>query len=378
MKALIISNLTKRFQPGHFTMIEPLQELGYEVHWAANFSEYKEDINKVPIKIHHIDFIRNPFHPINFKAYIQLMKLLKQEKYELIHCNSPIGGVLGRICGRQTKVPKIIYTAHGFHFYKGAPLVNRTLYKWVEMYLSRKTDVLITMNQEDKELAEKLKLRKNGRRYFIHGVGIDTSIFRNIEVDISEKRKELGLKEDDFILISMGDLIKRKNYEVVINALGKINNKKIHYIICGTGPLESKLRSLVEQNGIKEQVHFIGFRTDVAELLKISDLFILSSYQEGLPRSTMEAMSAGLPVICSKIRGNVDLIDDGYNGYLIDTDNVGQIADKINNMVENKLVRDEMIQRNKELINTYDVENIKKEMLEIYYKEGIFQKREIL
>lgn len=366
MKALIITNLTKRFQPGHFTMIEPLQELGYEVHWAANLSEYKEDITQIPIKTHHIDFIRNPFHPVNFKAYIQLIKLLKQEKYDVIHCNSPIGGVLGRICGRQAKVPKIIYTAHGFHFYKGAPLVNRTLYKWVEMYLSRKTDILITMNQEDKELAEKLKLRKNGKRYFVHGVGIDTSIFGNIEIDVSAKRKELGLKEDDFVLISMGDLIKRKNYEIVIRALAGVKEKKIHYLICGNGSLEDELKKLTIDLGVQNQIHFLGFRTDIPELLKISNSFVLSSYQEGLPRSTMEAMAIGLPLICSKIRGNVDLIENGKEGFLIKPNDIEGYRRSIDILYNNRELRDEIKKYNKKKCRIYDVSNIKQEMFEIY------------
>lgn len=366
MKALIITNLTKRFQPGHFTMIEPLQELGYEVHWAANFSEYKEDIRQVSIKTHHIDFIRNPFHPINFKAYIQLMKLLKQEKYDVIHCNSPIGGVLGRICGRQATVPKVIYTAHGFHFYKGAPLVNRTLYKWVEMYLSRKTDALITMNQEDKKLAEKLKLRKNGKRYFVHGVGIDTSIFKDIEVDISVKRKELGLKDDDFVLISMGDLIKRKNYEAIIKAIAQVKEKKIHYLICGNGPLQDELKKLAIDLQVNNQIHFLGFRTDIPELLKISNTFILSSYQEGLPRSTMEAMASGLPLICSEIRGNVDLINEGKNGFLLRPNDIKGFATKIGEIYKNEGFEKEVRLENLKKSLMYDVENIKVEMTQIY------------
>lgn len=366
MKALIISNLTRRFQPGHFTMIDPLKELGYEVHWAANFSEYKDDIKQIPVKTHNIDFIRNPFHPGNFKAYIQLMKLLKQQKYDVIHCNSPIGGVLGRICGRQANVPKIIYTAHGFHFYKGAPLINRTLYKWVEMILSKKTDAIITMNREDKELAEKLKLKKNGRRYFVHGVGIDTSIFRNIEVDISAKRKELSLKEDDFVLISMGDLIKRKNYEVVIKALAEVNENKIHYLICGDGPLRDELKKLTRELGVENKIHFLGFRTDIPELLKISNAFILSSYQEGLPRATMEAMAVGLPLICSEIRGNIDLITQYENGFLLKANDIEGFSEKIYEIYTNKEFEEKVKINNLKKSLIYDYKNIKIEMRIIY------------
>lgn len=370
MKALIITNLTKKFQPGHFTMIEPLQELGYEVHWAANFSEYKEDITQVPIKTHHIDFIRNPFHPINFKAYIQLMKLLKQEKYDVIHCNSPIGGVLGRICGRQAKVPKVIYTAHGFHFYKGAPLVNRTLYKWVEIYLSRKTDALITITKEDYNSA--LNLKKKNKKlniFYVPGVGIDRESIVNVLDKRKELCRELGIDEESFLIISAGELNKNKNQKIIIRAIANIkSNKNIHYILCGVGPLEQELKKLSKQKGMNNQIHFLGFRNDVIQLMKSCDLFVMPSYREGLSRAIMEAMVAGLPILASKIRGNVDLIEDGVNGFLVDPDDVNRVK-AIIEMLSKKLDVVGEIKRNNILKSKeYTVQIIEKKLKKIYMK----------
>lgn len=368
MKALIITNLTKRFQPGHFTMIDPLKELGYEVHWATNFSEYKEDITQVPIKIHHIDFIRNPFHPANFKAYIQLMKLLKQEKYDVIHCNSPIGGVLGRICGRQAKVPKIIYTPHGFHFYKGAPFINRTLYKAVEIYLSKKTDTLITIAKEDYNSALGFKrINKNLEIFYVPGVGIDRESIINALDKREELCMELGIDEESFLVISVGELNKNKNQSVVIRAIADIqNNKNVHYILCGVGPLKEELKKLSKEKGINSQVHFLGFRNDVIQLMKSCDLFVMPSYREGLSRAIMEAMGTGLPIIASKIRGNVDLIINEENGYLIDPKDDEKLAKLINKLMQDKKLRKRVSEKNISDSEKYDMKQIKHKIRTIY------------
>lgn len=368
MKALIITNLTKRFQSGHFTMIGPLQELGYEVHWAANFSEYKEDITQVPIKTHHIDFIRNPFHPINFKAYIQLMRLLKQEKYDVIHCNSPIGGVLGRVCGSQAKVPKIIYTAHGFHFYKGAPLINRTFYKWIEMYLVKKTDILITITKEDYSSALNFKkINSRLKVFYLPGVGINRAEIINTCTKRKEICEKLGINENSVIIISVGELNANKNQKVIIEAIANIKkNKDIHYILCGIGPLEGKLKKLSKENRLVGQVHFLGFRNDVIQLMKSSDIFVMSSYREGLSRAIMEAMAAGLPIVASRIRGNVDLIKDNKGGYLFDPDNSDELKDKLERMLCDKELRLNMGEYNLKNSKEYDSSIICKTMNEIY------------
>lgn len=366
MKALIISNLEKRFLTGHHSMIDPLEELGYEVTWASNFSEYKEDLSKAPCKTVQIDFIRNPFNPKNIKAYKQLMKLLNEEKYEVIHCNSPIGGVLGRICGARVRVTVIIYTAHGFHFYKGASLINRTLFKWAEMWMAHYTDVIITINQEDYQVAQKFKLRKGGKVYYIPGVGVDTS---TIKVAVS-KRDELikEIKVDDLaiLLISVGELNKNKNNQVIIKALGILQNPNIHYILCGVGDKRDELISIANNNNIENNIHFLGYRTDVPQLLKSCNIFVMPSYREGLSRSLMEAMSTGLPCVVSKIRGNVDLIEEDEGGYLCHPEDINGFTEAINVIATDSTLRNTMSVYNLEKIKHFDVENVKLRMKKIY------------
>ncbi len=365
MKALIISNLTKRIQTGHYSMIDPLRQLGYKVYWASNFNEYVEDLEETPIKAYHIDFHRNPFNFRNIKAYQQLMKLLQGEQFDAIHCNSPIGGVLGRICGEKAGVKTIIYTAHGFHFYKGAPLINNTIYKWVEMYLAKKTDAIITINKEDYEFAKRMKLRNNGNVYYIPGVGIDIDIIKKVEVDRTKKRNEFGVDDNEFLITAVGRLEKNKNVENMIKGIAKTNNN-VKLLLCGDGEQANDMKKLAKELNVENRVIFAGFRNDIFEILKLSDAYMLISYREGLSRSLMEAMAAGLPCIASNIRGNVDLIEDGVGGYLVDPNDVDGIAVAINKIARDINLRNRMGQVNLEKVELCSIGNVKKQMKEIY------------
>ena len=371
-RILFISNICRKISNFHLVSQKSANEMGYEFHFAANFCEMsKEEKEKHPnIIFHQIDFVRFPFHPGNRKAHSQLTSLIKEISFDAIHCNTPIGGALGRICGRKRGIDPIIYTAHGFHFYKGAPLFNRTILKWAEMIMAHWTDVIITMNQEDYEAAKKFKLRNNGKVYYVPGVGIDTDDYKNIVVDKNKIRSSLGLKNSDIVCISMGDLIPRKNYGVAIKAIAKCKNPYLHYLICGKGPELENLKKLAKKENIESQIHFLGFRTDIKELLKASDIFLFTTLQEGMPRSMMEAMASGLPCIASRIRGNVDLLEDEKGGFLVPVDDVDTIAEKLNVLASNAELRKKMSERN--LVRILDFDTVKvKEIIGKIYREEI-------
>ncbi|MDK0799568.1 glycosyltransferase family 4 protein [Clostridium perfringens] len=371
-KALIITNLTRRLKAGHFTMINPLIELGYEVHWAANFKEYDDELDKAPIKLINIDFERNPYNLKNIKAFLQLNNILKEGNYDLVHCNSPIGGALGRLCSSRNNVKNIIYTAHGFHFFKGAPLINNIIYKNIERYLAKKTDLLITINNEDYESSKNFKLRNGkGKKIIINGMGIDTQFYKNVNVNRNKKRKSLGINIDDIVCISTGDLIKRKNYEVAIKAIAKCECSNIKFLICGDGILKESLMKLCLDLGVQDKVIFLGFRNDIDELLKISDIFLFSTKQEGLARSLMEAMASGISVIASDIRGNNDLIIDGKNGFLVEYNDYNGFAHKIDLLANDVELRNKFINFNLNLINKYDFKSVEKDMKVIYKEIGL-------
>lgn len=376
MKLLYILNIANRVNNFSYTSMVAAKELGYEFHIAGNWNykspdELKEDEEKYGIHIHQIDFARNPLSPKNQKAYKQLDKLISELNFDGIHCNTPIGGVLGRICGKKCKVNKVIYQVHGFHFYKGAPLLNWLIYYPIEKFLARFTDAIITINKEDYEIAKTFKLRNNGKVYYVPGVGIDTKEFYPSNTDIPQKRAELGLKDTDIMLISAGELNKNKNNSVIIKALANANNPNIHYFLCGQGELDTELRNIAKEYGVAENVHFLGYRTDIKELLSASDAFVMPSFREGLSRSLMEAMSAGLPCIASSIRGNVDLIKNDINGYLCNPTDVEDFAEAISNISQDDSLRKKMSLNNLEDIKNFDIENITKIMSEIYSEQFI-------
>lgn len=346
--------------------LEAALELGYEVWLGTNRNAPEELQCAYPVHLYDshtyrsITAVRD-----NLTAYRNLSEVIKKGNVEAIHCNTPVGGMVGRLAGRIHHVKKVIYTAHGFHFYEGAPLFNRTVLKWSEQLMAHWTDAIITMNKEDYEAAKRFKLKKGGKVFFVHGVGITLADFVN-PGNRTEKRRKLALQPDDIALISAGDLVARKNYGVAIEAIAKANDSRLHYYICGKGPELDNLKKLAEEKGVAEQIHFLGFRTDIKELLYAADIFLFTTLQEGMPRSMMEAMACGLPCIASKIRGNVDLLDDGQGGFLKDVSDAQGFADSISRLASDSDLREKMKAFNLEAIKQYDVEVIKREIQAIY------------
>ena len=301
---------------GQFNMnnIKILQELEYQVDIACNFhdrsvwddkrvQDFIKELKEKKIKIYQIDFSRSSKNMLqHMKSYKQLGYLMKKRKYEFIHCHTPIAGAIARLVAHKNNI-KVIYTAHGFHFFKGAPIQNWILYYTIERFLARYSDILITINKEEYCRAKTFKAKSVE---YVPGVGVDIEKFKNCKVDVDKKKEELGIPKDAKVLLSVGELSKRKNHQIVIKALAKLKRKDVYYLICGQGKEKENLLSLAEKLNVQRQVILIGYRTDVPELYKIADLFVFPSLQEGLPVALMEALSSGLICIVSNIRGNVD------------------------------------------------------------------------
>lgn len=315
MKKVLLVTTVSGFVP-QFEMnnVCILQGMGFEVHYASNYNmpSYGTDNHRLDgtgIIRHQIDFVRSPFKRENLTVYRQLKDLMRDEKFELVHCHTPMGGVMARLAAHATGTRPVIYTAHGFHFFKGAPLKNWLFYYPVEKFLSRYTEQQICMNQEDYKRAQK----KFHAKYvdYIPGLGIDLSnIIPVTEERRKRKRQGLGIADEKKVLLSVGELIKRKNHETVIKAIAGLRDDNIIYVICGHGELEGNLKRLAENLNVENQVFFLGYREDIYEIYSIADIFIFPSFQEGLPRALLEAMASGLPVICSGVRGSCDLMMD--------------------------------------------------------------------
>ena len=361
--------LTTPVGPNSFSKasIWAANEMGWDLHMGIN--------RKFPEKIQSLDFEIQFYNQNSFRnvfaikdiciAYNNLCLYLKENpQIEIIHCNTPIGGLVGRLAGKKFN-KKVIYMAHGFHFYKGAPIINRTIFKWIEQYLAHYTDILITINKEDFQAARQFKLKKDGKVFYVPGVGIDLEHFMNLSFDKESKRKNVGLSSNDFVIISIGNLNDNKNTSTLIKALNE-TPYNCHYLICGTGPKEQELKNLAKEYKIESRCHFLGHRKDINELLAISDIYVMASKREGLPRSTMEAMASGLPCIVSSIRGNQDLIENGMGGFLISPDDSYGFAKAINTLRDNRTLMERMSSWNLKRIKEFDINFVKSSMLNIF------------
>lgn len=341
MKILYITHLSgKRVNRFWISSIQAAQDIKVEYHLACNMNgcdkkNFSKDCEQYHITAHQIDFDRNPLKPVNKKAYSELVDLLQREHFDIIHCNTPIGGVIGRLAAHRVGGSYVIYQAHGFHFWKGAPTKNWLFYYPAEKFLSRYTDTLITINKEDYALAQKFHAKEV---VYVPGVGIDLSKFQSNNNIREAKRKELGIKKDDVAILSVGELIPRKNHKIVIDAIYDLKDKPeythIQYFICGIGELQDELKSYISERGVEDHVHLLGYRLDVNEIYNAADVFVFMSLQEGLPVALMEAMASGLVCIASNIRGNNDLITDKYNGRLIPIDEK-KLAHSIYSVIRN-------------------------------------------
>lgn len=349
------------------TAMYAAHEMGWKLYQGIN-RQYADELKGIDYDITFYD--QNIYRSIfdvknNWKGYKRLCKMLEDHPdIEIIHCNTPIGGVIGRLCGKKYG-KKVIYMVHGFHFYKGAPLVNRTLFKWIEQWMAHYTDLLITINKEDYEAAKKLSLKKGGHAVYVPGIGINSAVFDSVSVDPIAKKREIGVPEDAHLCLGVGDLNDNKNVVTMIKAIAK-SPSSVHLALCGFGPLEGKLRELCKALKVEDRVHFLGFRRDVSELYKASDFLFMASKREGLPRTTMEAMCAGIPCLCSNIRGNTDLIDEGKGGFLVSPLDADGFAKAITHLIENSQLREEMGRYNKEKVKAFDFEIVKKKMLNIF------------
>lgn len=289
-----------------------MQEMGYEVHYASNFRHpvypfEEKELTGQGIILHQIDVSKSPRRiKENIRAIRQLRRIIDGEGIDVIHCHNPMGGVAGRIAAHLSKAdPYVIYTAHGLHFYQGAPLLNWLLFYPAEKFLARWTDTIITINGEDHlRVKRKFRLKPHGFVEQIHGVGVDMERFRPRPERASGKRKELGIPGTAFHVVTAAELNDNKNQKIMIEAIAGLKRKDICYSLCGRGPSEEKLRRLVAEKHLEGQVRLLGFRTDMEEILQTADVFAFPSIREGLGIAAVEALACGVPLIVSDNRGS--------------------------------------------------------------------------
>ena len=371
-KVLFVATVVKtHMMQFHLPYLKMFQDMGWETAVASR-NDY-EDPNDCRIPYcdtyYDIPFERMPWKPKNITAYRMLKKIIDEGEYDIIHCHTPVGAMIARLAAlaARKKGTKVIYTAHGFHFFKGAPLVNWLLFFPAEWILAPVTDVLITINREDYDRAKRLMKAK--RIEYVPGVGIDTSRFHGDAAVRAEKRRELGFREEDFLLLTVAEMTKNKNHLTHLKALALLKDKEefadMHYLIVGRGEEWASLEETAKQLDIADHVHFLGYRTDAPDLYRCADLFLFMPYREGLSVALMEAMGSGLPIICTKIRGNTDLVEDGISGIFAEnTPEAG--AEAILKLYRDEALRSSCGKGAAEKVKLFDNENVHKLVKDIY------------
>ena len=368
-KVLFTATVDSHILSFHLPFLKYFKDLGYEVHVGTNGDENIPFCDK-KIKI---SFERSPFKINNIKAIGQLRKVMLEEKYDVVHTHTPMGSVVTRIAAvtsRKKYKTRVLYTAHGLHFYNGAPIINWLLFYPVEKILSKYTDTLILINQEDYNFCKsKFKQCKDIR--YIPGVGISKEKF-DLKLGNEERiklRKKLGIKENDFVAIFVARLDKNKNQGMLINCVEQLikENNDIHLLLVGPDEFDGYYQKIANDKGLSKNVHFLGYRKDIPQLMKISDLSLSSSLREGLPVNIMEAFSCGLPVISYNCRGSRDLISDGINGFVIN--NEQEMIKKIKIIMNDKKLYDKISRNNLLESKKYYSDSIVEMMKDIYNKK---------
>lgn len=384
-KILIVSTVPSMIGQFNMDNIKILLKLGYAIDVASNFLDcsvwplnkietLKDDLEQMKIRCIHINFSRGilAFHH-HIEAYRQLKNLIKNNCYYMVHTHTPIASALVRFVFAKNNInTKVIYTAHGFHFFKGAPLKNWLLFYPLEKFLSRYTDVLITINHEDFYRAEKKFYAKNVK--YIPGVGINIEKFSKCDIDRAVKRSELNIKEDDFVLLSVGELSARKNQKLVIDALVEMKKKQgvegIVYLIVGEGELYDSFLKRIKNEKISNSIRLLGFRTDINELCKISDCFVHTSIREGLGIAPLEAMASGLPLISTNVNGMKDYTEDGKSGCCINPHSMAEMISAVEKMKNDKNFRNSCSINNVKIASLFDIKKTNAIMENIYSENG--------
>ena len=363
-KVLYVTTVSRTINAFLIPHINMLLDNGYEVHCACSIDKpVDKELQRRGVKIFEVPFSRNPLGIGNIKAFTKLEKLQRINDYDIVHVHTPIAAIYGRLLKLRFPSLRTIYTAHGYHFLKGGSKLGWFLYYPIEKFMAKFTDVIININKEDYEITKnKLKPKKC---YLLNGVGLDLDKYKKLSSkEIQEKRKEFGLKDKDFVVLMIAEINKNKNHIQLINAMDILKDKypNIKVLCIGDGTLKESLEKQINLKNLQNTIFMLGYRQDVNKLINISDIGILLSYREGLPRNIMEFMACGRKVIATDIRGCRDLVCNDNVGALV---NVGDYEETARAIEKYYILNDKSFEVSCE-IKKYDINNVNIELLKIY------------
>lgn len=369
-KVLLTATVQSHICQFHRPLVEMLHEHGYEVHVAARDNLHLKNGLKLDFadKVFDVPFSRSPKSLDNIKAYAEAKKILDHEHYDVVHCNTPMGGFITRLAARNARNhgTRVFYTAHGFHFYEGSPKKNWMVFYPVEKCLARLTDTLVTITREDYKLAsEKFHCHVE----HMHGVGVDGKRYSKVtEEEKLAVREKMGYDKKQKLILCIGELNANKNQTMAINAMRKIVEcyPDALLIMAGNGPGEEYLKGYIKQKGLETNIRMIGYVTNLQDYQHVIDVQVCCSKREGLPLNVVESMLSGNPVVASKNRGHRELIEDGKTGYLVDIDDSDAMAEKVLLILNDEEQKQYIEQNALAFAQQYTFANVKKELRRIY------------
>lgn len=380
-KVLLLASVSSMIEQFNQLNIKLLQELGCEVHVITSFGKasnlspekneaFKNELKKMNVTFFDVPISRSIYSSDNVKSFQLINKILTEHKYQMIHCQSPVGGVITRIAAKNLRKTgtKVIYTAHGFHFYKGAPLLNWLLYYPLEKLLSKYTDCLITINEEDYKTANKKRFKTHDIQ-LVNGVGVNLDKFvQQTQYSKNELRKQYSYSEKELILINVAELNDNKNQAFLINSISHLKNTipSIRLLLIGKGELENNYKKQLKDLNLMDKVELLGYRQDIPNLMGLSDICVTSSKREGLPVNILESMSTGIPIVAVNNRGSRELIEHGINGFLSSQKELDKFEDYIEQLWKNPTLIEKMGKINRKKVYKYSQENVSQQLKAIY------------
>lgn len=371
MKVLLTATVQSHICQFHKPLVEVLHEHGCEVHVAARDNLAEKNGLKLDFveKVYNVPFARSPKSLDNLKAYKQLKKIINNGHYDVIHCNTPMGGIVTRLAARKARKhgTKVYYTAHGFHFYKGAPKKNWLIFYPIEKFFSSLTDKIITITAEDYRLASK-KFHCQVER--IHGVGVDEKRYHPVDEETKRRlRKEMGYGEEQKIILCVGELLPNKNQTMAIHMMQGIVKQypDAQLLLAGNGPEKENLEKEIAKCSLQNNIQMLGYCTNLQDYQHIADVLVSCSKREGLPLNIVEAMLSGTPVVASNNRGHRELIQDGENGFLVDFNDVTSMHLRVLKLIKCKETYEEVQKKADEYALEYGFVNVEKELEKIYF-----------
>ncbi|MEO2508740.1 glycosyltransferase family 4 protein [Clostridium paraputrificum] len=353
-----ISNTINAFLVKHILF---LKNNGYDVGVACSLkNEIDEKLIEEGVRVHIVPYNRNPLKISNLKAANQIKMIVNENNYDIVHVHTPVAAFYSRLFLRKEAV-EVVYTCHGFHFYKGAPIINWLIYYPLEKIASRWTDVIVTINKEDYNNAKRMKLRGKNKVFLMKSVGIDPNkYYTDPSFDRDKYRQKIGVDENDFMILILAEINNNKNHIQVIKAMEllKEDNLNIKVICAGKGKLINKLQKIVSEKGLRENIRFIGFRKGVKELIECSDCIALFSKREGLGKCLLEGMIMHKPVIATNTRGPRELVKNEKNGLLVGVGDIENTAKIIKRLYNNEELRVSFGEESEIIAREFYLENV--------------------